>query len=224
MSDPMNDVTRILSAIEQGDPQAAEELLPLVYDELRRLAGRGWPRRSRGRRSRPRPWSTRPTSGWSMARRPSGGTAAATSSPRRPRRCAASSSRTPAASGPRSTAAGCERLDLDDVDIAAPAPSEDLLALDEALDEARSRGPGQGRARQAPLLRRADRGGGRERPRDLPHNGPTLLALRQGLAPRRAAGSRGARRKSLKSGRPLELSGPRFLALPYRGDSAATGA
>jgi RNA polymerase sigma factor (TIGR02999 family) len=36
----MNDVTRILSAIEQGDPQAAERLLPLVYDELRQLAAR----------------------------------------------------------------------------------------------------------------------------------------------------------------------------------------
>jgi RNA polymerase sigma factor (TIGR02999 family) len=34
----MNDVTRILSAIEQGDPQAAEQLLPLVYNELRKLA------------------------------------------------------------------------------------------------------------------------------------------------------------------------------------------
>jgi RNA polymerase sigma factor (TIGR02999 family) len=34
----MSDVTRILSAIEQGDPQAAEKLLPLVYGELRRLA------------------------------------------------------------------------------------------------------------------------------------------------------------------------------------------
>jgi RNA polymerase sigma factor (TIGR02999 family) len=34
----MSDVTRILSAIEQGDPQAAEQLLPLVYDELRKLA------------------------------------------------------------------------------------------------------------------------------------------------------------------------------------------
>src|SRR5678816_1145199 len=33
-----SDVTRILSAIEQGDPQAAEQLLPLVYDELRKLA------------------------------------------------------------------------------------------------------------------------------------------------------------------------------------------
>jgi RNA polymerase sigma factor (TIGR02999 family) len=34
----MTDVTRILSAIDQGDPHAAEQLLPLVYDELRRLA------------------------------------------------------------------------------------------------------------------------------------------------------------------------------------------
>jgi RNA polymerase sigma factor (TIGR02999 family) len=34
----MNDVTRILSAVEEGDPLAAEQLLPLVYDELRRLA------------------------------------------------------------------------------------------------------------------------------------------------------------------------------------------
>jgi hypothetical protein len=34
----MNDVTRILSAIEHGDPPAAEQLLPLVYDELRKLA------------------------------------------------------------------------------------------------------------------------------------------------------------------------------------------
>ena len=34
----MSDVTRILSAIEDGDAQAAERLLPLVYDELRKLA------------------------------------------------------------------------------------------------------------------------------------------------------------------------------------------
>src|SRR4051794_36967658 len=34
----MTEVTRILSAIEQGDPQAAGQLLPLVYDELRQVA------------------------------------------------------------------------------------------------------------------------------------------------------------------------------------------
>src|SRR5476651_1241352 len=34
----MSEVTQILNAIEQGDPHAAEQLLPLVYDELRKLA------------------------------------------------------------------------------------------------------------------------------------------------------------------------------------------
>src|SRR3984893_7625607 len=38
MAPSMNEVTRILSAVEQGDPQAAEQLLPLVYSELRKLA------------------------------------------------------------------------------------------------------------------------------------------------------------------------------------------
>src|SRR5262249_26919936 len=35
---PMNEVTRLLSALDAGDPRAAQQLLPLVYDELRRLA------------------------------------------------------------------------------------------------------------------------------------------------------------------------------------------
>ena len=34
----MHEVTQILNAIDQGDPQAAEQLLPLVYEELRKLA------------------------------------------------------------------------------------------------------------------------------------------------------------------------------------------
>ena len=34
----MSDVTRILSQVESGDPAAAEQLLPLIYDELRKLA------------------------------------------------------------------------------------------------------------------------------------------------------------------------------------------
>ena len=41
----MNEVTRILSAIEQGDPHAAEQLLPLVYDEQvdrLQVAARPW--------------------------------------------------------------------------------------------------------------------------------------------------------------------------------------
>src|SRR5262249_37835505 len=37
--DGMTDVARLLNAIDRGDPQAASQLLPMVYDELRRLAG-----------------------------------------------------------------------------------------------------------------------------------------------------------------------------------------
>jgi RNA polymerase sigma factor (TIGR02999 family) len=44
----MSEVTRILSAIEQGDPKAAEQLLPLVYDELRRLAAQKLAREAPG--------------------------------------------------------------------------------------------------------------------------------------------------------------------------------
>jgi RNA polymerase sigma factor (TIGR02999 family) len=44
----MSDVTRILSAIDRGDPHAAEQLLPLVYDELRRLAAHKMARESPG--------------------------------------------------------------------------------------------------------------------------------------------------------------------------------
>jgi RNA polymerase sigma factor (TIGR02999 family) len=44
----MSDVTRILTAIEQGDSQAADELLPLVYDELRRLAAQKMAREKPG--------------------------------------------------------------------------------------------------------------------------------------------------------------------------------
>jgi RNA polymerase sigma factor (TIGR02999 family) len=44
----MTDVTRVLSAIEHGDPSAAEQLLPLVYDELRKLAAQKMAREAPG--------------------------------------------------------------------------------------------------------------------------------------------------------------------------------
>lgn len=44
----MSDVTRILSAIEQGDPRASEQLMPLVYEELRRLAAQKMAQESPG--------------------------------------------------------------------------------------------------------------------------------------------------------------------------------
>ena len=84
----MTEVTRILAAIEQGDPQVAEQLLPLVYSELRRLATR--------KLSHEAPGQTLQATGlvheaylrWLTLRRPSNGTAGDTSSPPRQRPCA----------------------------------------------------------------------------------------------------------------------------------------
>src|SRR5262245_25349963 len=53
MLDDMSEVTRILSAIEQGDPNAAGELLPLVYDELRKLAAHKMAQESAGQTLQP---------------------------------------------------------------------------------------------------------------------------------------------------------------------------
>lgn len=50
---PMSDVTRILSQIESGDPSGAEELLPLVYDELRKLAAAQFAREKPGHTLQP---------------------------------------------------------------------------------------------------------------------------------------------------------------------------
>jgi RNA polymerase sigma factor (TIGR02999 family) len=49
----MSEVTRILSAIDQGDPHAASQLLPLVYDELRKLAAQRLARETPGQTLQP---------------------------------------------------------------------------------------------------------------------------------------------------------------------------
>jgi len=49
----MSDVTHLLHAIERGDPKAAEELLPLVYDELRRVAAAKMARENPGHTLQP---------------------------------------------------------------------------------------------------------------------------------------------------------------------------
>jgi len=93
----MSEVTRVLSAIEQGDPHAAEQLLPLVYDELRKLAAQKMAQTKRpARRSRLPAWSTKPISDWWASTQTSTGTAGDTSSPLPPRPCGASFSTAPA--------------------------------------------------------------------------------------------------------------------------------
>jgi RNA polymerase sigma factor (TIGR02999 family) len=129
----MKDVTHILSAIEEGDAGAAEQLLPLVYQELRRLAAQRLMREAPGQtlqatalvheaylrlvdQDRIRRWDSR---GHFFA--------AAAEAMRRILVDTARRKRTDKHGGQH------QRQDLDDVEIVAPAPSEDLLALDEAL-------------------------------------------------------------------------------------------
>ena len=128
----MSDVTRILTAIEQGDARAADELLPLVYEELRRLAAQ--------KMSQERPGQTLQATALvheayirlvgSEARDWSGRThffAAAAEAMRRILIENARRKQRLKRGGAR------QRVDLDDVSIVIEGPSEDILALDEAL-------------------------------------------------------------------------------------------
>src|SRR5438552_1781830 len=127
----MTDVTHILTAIEQGDPKAAEQLLPLVYDELRKLAAQ--------RLAQEKPGQTlqatalvheaylRLVDTETVRRWDSRGHffAAAAEAMRRILVENARRKRTAKHGGHHG------RRDLADVEIAAGVPSENLLALDE---------------------------------------------------------------------------------------------
>ena len=59
----MSELTRILEAMQRGEPQAAEELLAQIYQELRRLAQWHMSREAPVIRFRPRRWCTKPGCG-----------------------------------------------------------------------------------------------------------------------------------------------------------------
>ena len=137
----MPDVTQILAAIDAGDPKAAAELLPLVYDELRRLAGQ--------KLARERPGQTLDATALvhEAYLRLIGPTdevrwdnrghffAAAAEAMRRILVDRARHKQTRKAGG------GRRRLDLDDIEPASEEGSDDLLALDEALRQLEARDP-----------------------------------------------------------------------------------
>ena len=128
----MTDVTRILNAIEQGDAKATDELLPLVYEELRLLAAQKLSHEPPGQTLQatalvheayirlvgddPRTWDSR---GHFFA-------AAAEAM----RRILVESARR---KGRLKRGGNYERVSLDDVDLAISSLSEDVVALDEAL-------------------------------------------------------------------------------------------
>jgi RNA polymerase sigma factor (TIGR02999 family) len=179
-------VTRILSAIEQGDLQAAEQLLPLVYDELRQLAAE--------KLAQERPGQTLQATAlvheaylrlvevdkaqhWDSRRH---FFAAAAEAMRRILIDNARRKRTGKHGG------GLQRLELDDVEVPAATRSPDLLALDEALTKLAAEDPLKAQLVTA-LLRRAVRSGSGRGPRHLARNCGPLLVLCPALALLRAA-------------------------------------
>jgi RNA polymerase sigma factor (TIGR02999 family) len=129
----MTDVTRILTAIEQGDPKAAKQLLPLVYDELRRLAAQKLAQEKPGQTLQPtalvheaylRLVGGRPEHGWDGRGH---FFAAAAEAMRRILVENARRKRTQKRGG------DLPRVEVDEADLACPMRPEVLLALDEAL-------------------------------------------------------------------------------------------
>jgi RNA polymerase sigma factor (TIGR02999 family) len=137
----MNGVTRILSAIEQGDPRASEELLPLVYRELRQLAQQ--------RLAREKPGQTLQATALvheAYLRLVEGEEAQQWNSRGHFFAAAAEAMRRILVENARRKRAEkhggqFERQDLDEVEIAAPTPSDDFLALDEALAKLEAEDP-----------------------------------------------------------------------------------
>jgi RNA polymerase sigma factor (TIGR02999 family) len=131
----MSDVTRILSAIEQGDPHAAEQLLPLVYDQLRRLAAQKLAGEKPGQTldatalvheaylrlvdtEEAQQWTSR---GHFFAAAAEAMRRILVENARRKRRT--------------KHGGGRERVALESLDVAAPERPDDLIALDEALSQ-----------------------------------------------------------------------------------------
>src|SRR5579859_3177248 len=135
MLNPMSEVTQILSAIEKGDPDASEQLLPLIYDELRQLAAQKLAKEKPGQtlqatalvheaylrlvgESEKQQWNSR---GHFFA--------AAAEAMRRILVEQARHKRSAKAGGP------LQRVELHDEQLAGSSHNVDLIALDEALNK-----------------------------------------------------------------------------------------
>jgi RNA polymerase sigma factor (TIGR02999 family) len=129
----MNDVTQILQAIEQGDAQAANDLLTLVYDELRRVAAHKMAGEARGHTLQPtalvhEAWlhlggDEQPN--WKNRAHFFGAAAEAM------RRILVDRARAKSA---LKRGGNLERVDMVDLELPSPMPDDELLVLDEALD------------------------------------------------------------------------------------------
>jgi RNA polymerase sigma factor (TIGR02999 family) len=128
----MADITRILEAVQQGDAKAAADLYPLVYAELRQLAGQKMARELPGHTLQPtelvhEAWlrlGGNRKKDWQNRAHSFGAAAEAM------RRILVEAARRKQA---LKRGGGLERVELDVVDLPAPLPDDELLALDEAL-------------------------------------------------------------------------------------------
>jgi RNA polymerase sigma factor (TIGR02999 family) len=130
----VNDVTHILEEAQQGNAAAAEQLLPLVYSELRKLAAHKMAQESPGHTLQPtalvhEAWLRllKPEEQARFANRAHFFSAAAEAM----RRILVESARR---KGRARHGGQLERVDIDAVDLPLPMPADELLALDEALD------------------------------------------------------------------------------------------
>ena len=129
----MSDVTRILSQIHDGDPLAAEQLLPLVYEELRKLAAAKMAREKPGQTLQPTALVHEAYIRLVRAENASTGTIGDISFVQPPRRCGGFSWNKHVTKERLHHAAEHPSVDLQGFDVPAELPSEDLLALHEAL-------------------------------------------------------------------------------------------
>ena len=143
----MSDVTRILTALEAGDAKASDELLPLVYNELRRMAAHKMSTEPAGHTLQPtalvhEAWLKlvdSPAQSWQNRAHFFAAAAEAM------RRLLIARARRKHS---QRRGAGAAHLDVDQLEIASPVPGERLLALDEALNRFAAAEP-----RQAELVK-----------------------------------------------------------------------
>jgi RNA polymerase sigma factor (TIGR02999 family) len=132
----MTDITQILSAIEQGDLHAAEQLLPVVYDELRQLAAQRMAEERADHTLQPTALvheaylrlveGAQPHAGWDSRGHFFAAAAEAM------RRILVDAARTRSA---RKRGGAWRRIDLNSIDLAQRAAPDDLLELDDTLDK-----------------------------------------------------------------------------------------
>jgi RNA polymerase sigma factor (TIGR02999 family) len=130
----ISDVTQILDRVHQGDPKAAEELLPLVYDELRKLAAHRMAGESADQTLQPtalvhEAWLRLVGSGHEKWNSRGHFFSAAAEAMRRILIEAARRKHSQRRGG------GWERVDLDDSQLLLERPADEILAVDEALDK-----------------------------------------------------------------------------------------